>query len=592
MAQPSLGLTPDADFGALAAGRRLLGSIWAVAAAAVLPIAVFAFLVAVTVVDAQRKEVEQRYDALATATLTVIDLELLDEIKALQVLAADPLLINGDLRAFQAYARGVLQTQDDWVVVTLDDAESGRQLLNTSRPFDSAPAAVLTTSERGLPAARRQLPAIGSLSGKDGTVDEPHIRIEVPVVRDGETVYVLSAAVPASRIGSLIRNRVVTASSRVTVLDDRLTIIANSTGDALVEQSTLPTIREEALNGGSRLFRVVGRNGAEHLRLLKASQRTGWYALVGEVGRTQDLVTARTLVWIAVAGGAAMVLSAVFAVALGARFGRRMAAAERKRRQETELARRKAVQAEGDACTAKALADKAALAKSRLFAAASHDLRQPLQAMSLFLDFLRPRMRLDPERTALAHLDKAHKAAADLLNSLLDMAKLDAGILVPQLSAFAASDLLDAIVAECQPQAHAKGLRLICRCSGATIVSDRVMLARILRNLVLNAIRYTENGAILLACRRRDTMLALQVWDSGPGIPADKLDLIWEEFYQLDNEARDRTLGLGLGLSIVQRLAQTLGHEVSVQSRLGKGSVFSVSVPVAPVENPRVRAIA
>jgi PAS domain S-box-containing protein len=243
-------------------------------------------------------------------------------------------------------------------------------------------------------------------------------------------------------------------------------------------------------------------------------------------------------------------------------------------------------QVENDLRDARDAAEQASASKARFFAAASHDLRQPLQAQRLFLEVLKPKLRPDQE-VVFKHIDKAQDTVSELLGALLDMAKLDAGILMPQAVAVPAAQLIEAITAECAGRAEEKGLSLrrhAPRAPGYTVQTDRLMLERILRNLVTNAIRYTERGGVLLAARKRGQALRFEVWDTGIGIAPDRLELIWEEFYQVANSARDRALGLGLGLSIVQRLSRILDCPVGVRSRPGKGSVFWVDVPLAEPE--------
>ncbi len=160
------------------------------------------------------------------------------------------------------------------------------------------------------------------------------------------------------------------------------------------------------------------------------------------------------------------------------------------------------------------------------------------------------------------------------------MSKLDAGVVVPRVETFAVNELLHRAAAEFRPTAGEKQVDLMVVPCRATVRSDPALLGRILQNLVANAVRYTEQGRILVGCRRRGPHLAIEVWDTGIGIPESRLADIFEEFTQLGNAERDRSQGLGLGLAIVRRLSQLLAHPVSVRSQPGKGSVFSVAVPL------------
>jgi PAS domain S-box-containing protein len=227
---------------------------------------------------------------------------------------------------------------------------------------------------------------------------------------------------------------------------------------------------------------------------------------------------------------------------------------------------------------AKAEAERANNAKSRFLAATGHDLRQPFQAMRLLFEALRPHVA--PSGAAvLGKLDEAMHSGERLLSALLDVSLLEVGMVKINVHHFPIDDVLESLVAECAPQAQAKGLRLRhVRCS-AMVRSDPVMLARILRNLILNAIRYTERGGLVVGCRRKGESLAIQVCDSGIGVAAADIPRLFEEFYQVGNGERDKTKGLGLGLAVVAKTARLLEHTVDVRSQPGRGSAFSVTVP-------------
>ncbi|MCI0407646.1 MAG: ATP-binding protein, partial [Acidobacteria bacterium] len=174
---------------------------------------------------------------------------------------------------------------------------------------------------------------------------------------------------------------------------------------------------------------------------------------------------------------------------------------------------------------------------------------------------------------------KTLKSMGGLLDALLNLSKLEAGTITPELTNFPIRSLLERMHNDFEEQARCKGLILRVRPCTHAIRSDPALLERIIHNLIANAVEQTSSGGVLLGCRHRRTKLRLEVWDTGPGIPPDKLQGIFAEFYQLDKSARPQR-GLGLGLSIVNRLAQLLGHRLDVRSRPGKGSVFAVEVPV------------
>ena len=224
-------------------------------------------------------------------------------------------------------------------------------------------------------------------------------------------------------------------------------------------------------------------------------------------------------------------------------------------------------------------AEQANLSKSKFMAAASHDLRQPLQSMFLLAAALE--RHLAPEgREVMVHLERGLDALKQLMDSLMDVSKLDAGAVTAEPVEFELADVMDQIDSTFGPVAAGKGLDWrIDRAAGLRVHSDPALLARMLRNIVENAVRYTEAGGVRVACRVEGGRARITVADTGVGIPPDHLGRIWEEFHQVGNEERDRNQGLGLGLAIVQRLSSLLGHPVEVSSTPGRGSVFHIDLP-------------
>jgi signal transduction histidine kinase len=218
------------------------------------------------------------------------------------------------------------------------------------------------------------------------------------------------------------------------------------------------------------------------------------------------------------------------------------------------------------------------LAKSRFLAAASHDLRQPLHALGLFVAQLRDHMKSAEGGRLLERIDTAVIAMNELFNALLDISKLDAGVLAPNISEFPVSQLLRRIDSTFADAAREKGLSFQLVDSSAWARSDPILLERIVLNLVSNAVRYTAAGTIVVGCRRRGNSLDIEVRDSGPGIPEDQQRNIFGEFYRLPGDSTHA--GLGLGLAIVDRLCNLLGHPIRLVSAVGKGSRFSISVPM------------
>lgn len=226
-----------------------------------------------------------------------------------------------------------------------------------------------------------------------------------------------------------------------------------------------------------------------------------------------------------------------------------------------------------------ALLEQANVAKSRFLAAASHDLRQPLHALGLLLATLSERVHDDHTAPLMKQIDSAVDAVDAMLNSMLDISKLDAGVVQPKVGPVSLSALLQRLDVEYQPIARLTRNELHVRATKTVGVSDAAMLQRILGNLVSNALRYTLNGRVLVAARRRGDSIRIDVYDTGPGIPAESLEDIFLEFHQLGNPERDRRRGLGLGLAIVKRLAGLLGHPITIRSVVGRGSRFSVTLP-------------
>ena len=224
-------------------------------------------------------------------------------------------------------------------------------------------------------------------------------------------------------------------------------------------------------------------------------------------------------------------------------------------------------------------AKQADRAKSAFLSAASHDLRQPLQTITLLHRVLKPRIRDDESRTMLAGISRSVDTMNSMLTNLLDINRLELGTLAPSINTFPINDIFDSVAADFLELAEEKGLKLRVVRSGIIIRSDRHMLEEMIRNLVSNAIRYTDGGSILVGCRRADDKVRIQVWDSGMGIAAEHITHIFEEYYQ-GPEVADHG-GVGLGLAIVQRLGKLLGHHVDVRSVPGKGSGFSVEIPLA-----------
>ncbi|MEP7068115.1 MAG: hybrid sensor histidine kinase/response regulator [Usitatibacter sp.] len=223
--------------------------------------------------------------------------------------------------------------------------------------------------------------------------------------------------------------------------------------------------------------------------------------------------------------------------------------------------------------------DKANAAKTHFLAAASHDLRQPMQAVVLLVESLQERVADPDTRRIVKNIRSSVSAMAALLNGILDISKFEAGTVKPERSHFPVSNVLERLRSTHAEHALRRDLPFHVVRSDAVIETDPILLYRVLANLAGNALRYTERGRVLVGCRRRSDGLAIEVWDSGPGIAESDLRDIFQEFHQLGTPRADRDHGMGLGLAIVERTAHLLGHRLEVKSRVGRGSVFSILVP-------------
>ncbi len=226
-------------------------------------------------------------------------------------------------------------------------------------------------------------------------------------------------------------------------------------------------------------------------------------------------------------------------------------------------------------------AESANLAKSRFLAAASHDLGQPVHAVRMLLGVLRGQGLDAAQGETVDRLERSAVALSGLFDGLLDTAKLDANVVQAERETLVLQPLLRELLREYEPLALAKGLGLRLHCGDLYIVSDGTLLRRVLRNLLANAIRYSDRGGVLVAARRRAGAVAIEVWDTGIGIPEHARELVFEEFQQLANPQRDRLQGAGLGLAIVRRSLRLLGHRLELKSREGRGSLFRIFVPQA-----------
>ncbi len=237
-----------------------------------------------------------------------------------------------------------------------------------------------------------------------------------------------------------------------------------------------------------------------------------------------------------------------------------------------------------EAVAARTEAERANKAKSRFLAAASHDLRQPLQALRLLNAALQEYLLTDDMAMNILHdSERALEVMDRLLGSLLDISKVDSGIINPDMRDFRLSDIFDDLQRDFLRITQEKNLDFSVVPSSAVVRTDRILLDSILRNFLGNAVRYTKRGKLLLGCRKIGEVIRIEVWDTGMGIPDAELNNIFDEFYQIGTPDRDSSQGLGLGLAIVRAYARLMRCQIRVQSRLGKGSVFSIEVPLGNI---------
>ncbi len=231
--------------------------------------------------------------------------------------------------------------------------------------------------------------------------------------------------------------------------------------------------------------------------------------------------------------------------------------------------------------------------KTRFLASAAHDLRQPLHALGMFCGALQQRLDDTPEKPLVRNMMNAIESLEESFGAMLDISRLDAGVVQTAVQTFPIRDIFRRLYQQFGGDAEARQLALRFRATGRIVKSDPLLLERVLANLVQNALRYTRRGGVLIAARRNSAGVALEVWDTGVGIADDKKEMIFREFYQIDNPERDRGRGLGMGLAIVRRLCLLLGHSLELRSTPGRGSVFRVVVPegdVAALDAPTTEA--
>jgi signal transduction histidine kinase len=556
--------------------------------------------------EALQEQLERRADAMATAVERRVDTAL----TMLAALAESDAMRRRDFATVYDHSSRLLKRRPGGSAVVLV-ARDGRQVFNTRMPFGTvlAPAYM-----EGLAAVfEGARPAVSDLF-LTPSAGIATTTVSLPVIADdgGMVDYALRLSIDPSELSRVLRDQQLPADWIGVMIDRNGVIIARTRADDVyVGEKAIPELLAAATSADRGEYRASVKEGIRMEAAFTKVTGAGWTVAVGapEAALEQPLWEAiRT----ALLGGAILLIAGFAASLVGAQaierqagalaraakalgrggqqpvprsrirefdeFGEALLAAAdllQLRDQERERERQVALAAKADA-------ERANAAKSRFLASASHDLRQPFQAMRLFFEVLQPHVS-PTGAVAAARLHDAMRAGEELLESLLDVSILDAGTVKVTIEAVPVAELLSLIAAECGPLAAAKGLRLRCAGGGAVILSDRVLLTRMVRNLVVNAIRYSQRGGVLLGCRKRNGRVLIQVWDTGIGIADSDVPHLFEDFFQVHNSERDRAKGLGLGLAVVARTGRLLGHRIEVRSRLGKGSVFTIDLAGADI---------
>ncbi|HTI88712.1 MAG TPA: ATP-binding protein [Alphaproteobacteria bacterium] len=552
-------------------GNRTARHYVSIVAAAGAPILLAAAIAVAWLIGAQRTYQEENFRAGAQVILAAVDAVLADEITATKGMANSRELAAGDLDRFYDTAHNWLRNHPRWRAILVNDPEGREQLLSTNGPKGERRAA--REPESILTAVETRAPAVGPLTRSLRYDDEFLFPIRVPVIVGDDVRYVVTVLIRPEAIAEILRSQA--SNDRVaSVFDAERITVARSDDPGYVGQKAI----SDAFDKPGRLVIGLGLTGEPFARVLVQSPTSKWWVGVGMPAAAYYAPLRRNIWVVAVLTAAAGLISIALTLLVGRRIRRSTQAEEAARSQELEAAYATARKALGHA-------ERASADKSRFLAAASHDLRQPIQAMQNLAHLLTRRLSGDEERLA-RRLDGAVRSSAALLNALLDISKLDAGVITPNIGSAPVASLVDPIVTDLRDGARAKRLDLRVVPCGLTVRSDPILLGSVIRNLVSNAIRYTEKGRILIGCRRSGDLARIEVWDTGIGIPEDQQDLIFEDFRQIDNPERDRDKGYGLGLAIVHRLAALLQHRLGLRSVPGKGTLFWVEVPLAE-EAPR-----
>ena len=498
--------------------------------------------------------------------------------------------------------------------LTLLDA-FGREQLKVSRvAMDAVGSQIDRSNETAFVAAMQRKVYYGPVYFREES--EPYMTLAVAGARREAGISIAEVnlkfiweVISQIKVGERGHAYVIDAQGRLVAHPDISLVLSNF---AFSHLSHLQTARAAEATVQSQPEPVEGIRGERVLAAHAAIRSLDWYVLV-ELPITEAYAPIHASV---LRSGALLLAALVFAILAGLLFARRLTLPIRALQTSAEkigsgdLSQRISI-ATGDEL--EALGDQfnrmaarlqesyatlerrveerthqlemANMAKSRFLAVASHDLRQPLHAFGLFIAQMRTDLDKVERDRVVDNADAAVSDMNELFDALLDISKLDADAVAASPSEFPVADILHRLETNFAGAARQKGLSLRIVPSRAWLRTDFILLERILLNLVSNAVRYTETGGIVVGCRRRAGALRIEVWDSGPGIPADQRQKIFDEFVRLRDWERDRPGGLGLGLAIVERLCRILAHPIELDSIVGKGSRFTVTVPQAPARS-------
>ncbi|MGE5475976.1 MAG: ATP-binding protein [Bacteroidales bacterium] len=577
----------------------------ALALAASLPVVLFAgFMVIQVAADHRDREINDMKRHVNAVAATVNQF-LYGATRELTALAVDKDLLSGDIEG--AYQEAVAFNAQSSIGAAISlVAPDGRMIFTTARPFGT-PLPICSNARGVAETVRLRRPHLSNLFL--ALVDGRSIAtVDVPVIRDDRVDYVLHMEVPPRRIQDILRSQHL-YDHWIAIVADRDGAVIASTGGTDGAPGPLigDGLQQAAATAWAGTYESVGADGVPVMGTFQHMESSDWLVALA-VPRTQvDTERLRFLLMLGTSAAAMLAVAAWLTLRMAAQLDWRLrevagmgnrlgkglpvepvvtgireldAAAGSLARAATLIASR-----ESDLKRAGKVAHDALASKAKFFAAANHDLRQPVQSLFLFhatLSSMLPEGH--PALRPLSYVERSLQALQRLLDGLRDVSRLDAGAVVPVPADVAIDSVLEPLAEEYRLRAADQGLGLRYVPCGLWVRTDPTLLERVVRNLLENAIRYTPtDGRVLLGCRSHSGHVRLQVLDTGIGIPADQLGVIFEEFQQLNNPARDSALGLGLGLAIVRRACDLLGHGISVLSTPGRGSAFTVHLPkVAP----------